>query len=395
MSNEQDEQDWLHENALNILDSVVDAILTIDDQGIIGFVNQATEDMFHYSAQELIAQPVTLLMPEPYKAQHPQFVQNFLNSRRPNIIGIGRELTAVTREGEVFPIYLAVNEIKTGERSYFAGIVRDLSEQKENQEALLEQRERLARVGRLSTMGEMTASIAHEINQPLTAIAAYSQACMKLLEKDDYDVTRVLDGLRKLNEQSLRAGAVIERIQRFVRHEGSEKKLVDINELMRDLVHLAEADARLHSIDLHFKLEKGLPAAYCDPVQIQQVALNLIRNAIDAMLEVNCAYGADVIVSTRLCDEGIEVAVIDLGTGVSEENEPLVFSPFHTTKAEGMGMGLSICRSIVRHHGGDLNFVNNSAGVDLGVVSAGGEHPQHGCTFYFRLPIEGVPADLD
>jgi two-component system sensor kinase FixL len=376
-------QDWLRDNALNVLDSVVDAILTINDQGIIQFVNRATEKLFHYSAEELIGQPLTILMPEPYASQHQQFVTNFLNTGKAKIIGIGRELTALTREGETFPIYLAVNEIQTGDRSYFAGIIRDLSEQKENQEALLEQRERLAQVGRLSTMGEMTASIAHEINQPLTAIAAYSQACMKLLEKEDYDKSRVLDGLRKLNEQSLRAGAVIERIQRFVRHEGSEKKLVDLNELMRDLVHLAAADARLHSVDLHFELQEDLPVVYCDPVQIQQVALNLIRNAIDAMMEVNCVHGADVVVRTQLCDEGIEVAVIDLGTGVTEDNEALVFSPFHTTKAEGMGMGLSICRSIVRHHGGDLNFVNNAGRGDL----------EHGCTFYFRLPIDEIPDD--
>lgn len=385
MSHEQTQQAWLRDNALNILDSVVDAILTINDQGVIQYVNVATERLFHYTAQELVGQPLTLLMPEPYKSQHQQFVDNFLSTRKPKIIGIGRELTAITREGTQFPIYLAVNEIKTGDRSYFAGIVRDLTEQKQNQEALLEQRERLARVGRLSTMGEMTASIAHEINQPLTAISAYSQACMKLLEKDSSDVSRVLDGLRKLNEQSLRAGAVIERIQRFVRHEGSEKKLVDLNELMRDLVHLAAADARLHSVELRFELQEDLPVIYCDPVQIQQVALNLIRNAIDAMLEVHCAYGADVVVRTQLCDEGVEVAVIDLGTGVTEENEALVFSPFHTTKAEGMGMGLSICRSIVRHHGGDLNFANNT----------GRGEAEHGCTFYFRLPIEEWPEDVD
>ncbi len=385
MAHEQTPQSWLRDNALNILDSVVDAILAIDDQGIIQYVNAATERLFLYSSADLVGQPLTLLMPEPYRSQHQQFVDNFLNTRSAKIIGIGRELTAITRDGMEFPIYLAVNEIKTGDRSYFAGIVRDLTEQKQNQEALLEQRERLAHVGRLSTMGEMTASIAHEINQPLTAISAYSQACMKLLEKDSSDVTRVLDGLRKLNEQSLRAGAVIERIQRFVRHEGSEKKLIDLNELMRDLVHLAAADARLHSVDLHFELENDLPDVYCDPVQIQQVALNLIRNAIDAMLEVNCAYGADVILRTLLCDEGVEVAVVDLGTGVTEDNEALVFSPFHTTKAEGMGMGLSICRSIVRHHGGDLHFENN----------AGRGEAAHGCTFYFRLPIEELPEDFD
>ena len=378
-------QDWLRNNALNVLDSVVDAILTINDQGVIQFVNQATEKLFHYSADELIGQPVTILMPEPYASQHQQFVANFLNTGDAQIIGIGRELRALTKEGDQFPVYLAVNEIKADGRSYFAGIIRDLTEQKENQEALLEQRERLARAGRLSTMGEMTASIAHEINQPLTAIAAYSQACMKLLEKEDCDINRVMDGLRKLNEQSLRAGAVIERIQRFVRHEGSEKKLVDINELVSDLAHLAEADARLHSVDLRFELAEGLPVVYCDPVQIQQVALNLIRNAIDAMMEVNCAYGADVIVRTQLCDEGIEVAVIDQGSGVAEDNQAMLFSPFHTTKAEGMGMGLSICRSIVRHHGGDLQFENNAGRGEL----------EHGCTFHFRLPIEDPSMETD
>ena len=364
-------QNWLRDNALSVLDSMVDAIITIDDKGAIQFVNHATVGLFGYSTDELIGQPLTMLMPEPYRSQHEFFVDNYLQTGDAKIIGIGRELTALTKDGREFPIYLAVNEIKTDNGSFFAGIVRDLSEQKKDQEALLEQRERLARVGRLSTMGEMTASIAHEINQPLTAIAAYSQACIKLLEKDDYDEQRVIDGLRKLNAQSMRAGAVIERIQRFVRHEGSQKELVDMNELMRDLVPLAAADARLHSVDLKFELEDGLPMVYCDPVQIQQVALNLIRNAIDAMLEVQCQHGAETILRTRNLGSNVEIAVVDLGTGVSEDNEAMLFSPFHTTKAEGMGMGLSICRSIVRHHGGDLNFCNNEG---------------YGCTFYFRLP---------
>lgn len=367
-----DNQQWLRDNALKVLDSVVDAIITINAQGIIQSVNEATLGLFGYTSAELVGQPVTQLMPEPYRNQHQSYIENFLTTRQAKIIGIGRELSAITRDGHVFPIYLAVNEIKTDQGSYFAGIIRDLTEQKANQQALLEQRERLARVGRLSTMGEMTASIAHEINQPLTAIAAYAQACMKLLEKDDADLARVADGLRKLNAQSLRAGAVIERIQRFVRHEGSQKEMVDVNELMRDLLHLAAADARLHSVELNFELQPDLPALYCDPVQIQQVALNLIRNAIDAMLEVDCVHGRDIVVSTRMVGTQAEVAVKDLGTGVSEENEPMLFSPFHTTKAEGMGMGLSICRSIMLEHGGDLSFVNNEEG--------------HGSTFYFRLP---------
>lgn len=367
-----DNQQWLRDNALKVLDSVVDAIITINADGIIQSVNHSTQNLFGYASAELVGRPVTQLMPEPHRTRHQDYIEHFLTTRKAQIIGIGRELSAVTRDGRIFPIYLAVNEIKTDQGSYFAGIIRDLTEQKANQQALLEQRERLARVGRLSTMGEMTASIAHEINQPLTAIAAYAQACMKLLEKDDTDLSRVADGLRKLNTQSLRAGAVIERIQRFVRHEGSEKELIDMNELMRDLLHLAAADARLHSVELNFELQPDLPALYCDPVQIQQVALNLIRNAIDAMLEVECVHGRDIVVSTRMVGTQAEVAVKDLGTGVSEENKPMLFSPFHTTKAEGMGMGLSICRSIMLEHGGDLNFTNNEEG--------------HGATFYFRLP---------
>ena len=379
-------QQWLHDNALKVLDSVVDAIITIDDSGIIQSANRATESLFGYSADELVGQPLTQLMPEPYRSLHADYVAHFLKTGEAKIIGLGRELTAITKTGAVFPIYLAINEIKTEGRSYFAGIVRDLTEQKTNQEALLEQRERLARIGRLTMMGEMTASIAHEINQPLTAIAAYSQACLRLLDKGG-DLTRVKDGLQKLSKQSLRAGAIIERIQRFVRHEGSDKKLVDLNELMRDLVHLAEADARLHSVDLQFELQPDMPSVYCDPVQIQQVALNLIRNAIDAMLEVDCAFGTEVVVRTQIRDNDLEVAVVDLGTGVNDENEALVFSPFHTTKSEGMGMGLSICRSIIREHGGDLDFFNNERlPIKEGLLNKEG----HGCTFYFRLPGGGI-----
>ncbi len=368
------DQRWLVDNAIEVLDSVVDAIITIDAGGIMQSVNRATETLFGYAASELLGRSVDMLMPEPHHSRHQRYVDNFLETGEARIIGIGRELSALKKDGTLFPIYLAVSEIKTERGSYFAGIIRDLSETKANQEALLEQRERLARVGRLSTMGEMTASIAHEINQPLTAIAAYAQACQKLLQKEDCDLERVRDGLRKLNDQSLRAGAVIERIQRFVRHEGSQKELVDLNELMRDLVHLAAPDARLHSVELTFDLQEDLPVVYCDPVQIQQVALNLIRNAIDAMQEIDCAHGTEVVVRTRAeqATARVRVSVIDSGSGVDEANKPMIFSPFHTTKKEGMGMGLSICRSIMREHGGDLNFENNE---------------DYGCTFFFVLPV--------
>lgn len=370
-------QQWLRDNALTILDSVVDAIVTIDDHGIIQSVNAATRRIFGYSDEELLGQPLEILMPEPFRSQHRGYVAGYLKTGAAKIIGIGRELQAANKQGEIFPIYLAVNEINTDQGTYFAGIIRDLTAQKRDQQILLEQRERLARVGRLSTMGEMTASIAHEINQPLTAIAAYAQACINLLDKgtvDDVNVARARAGLVKLSAQTLRAGDIIERIQRFVRHEGSDKKLVDINDLMRDLVHLAAADARSHSVELKFELHESLPAVYCDPVQIQQVALNLVRNAIDAMTDIDCRHGRSIVLRTKRNFHKIEVAVEDLGTGVSDEQAALIFSPFHTTKAQGMGMGLSICKSIMQEHDGNLEFFNNSG---------------EGCTFYFTLPIGG------
>ncbi len=366
-------QQWLRDNALTVLDSAVDAIITIDAKGIIQSVNRATLTMFGYAKQELVGQPLAMLMPEPYRSQHDGFVERYLETGKAGIIGIGRELIAQAKDGRVFPIYLAISDIAEDGQRHFAGIVRDISDQKAAQAALLEQQERLAHVGRLSTMGEMTASIAHEINQPLTAIAMYAQASLKLLERDDFDKEKLITAIDKLNEQSLRAGAVIERIQRFVRNESGQKELANLHTLIRDVEHLAAADARLHGIDLEFDLDPDLPDVFCDPIQIQQVALNLLRNAVDAMDEVGCQHGNTVKVgSASISDDLVEVTVMDAGTGVAKDQESLVFSAFHTTKASGMGMGLSICRSIIEEHGGSLDFANNDT---------------HGCTFYFQLPI--------
>ena len=364
---------WLADYAPQILDAVVDAIITIDSAGRMLSVNDAAVRKFGYTEAEMVGEPLAMLMPERFAAGHQQYVENYLTHGKASIIGVGRELVAQAKGGREFPIYLAVSEIRTDEGVFFAGIVRDLTEQKAAEEALLEQRERLSQVARLSTMGEMTASIAHEINQPLTAISMYAQACMKLLQMDSVNKDKLDEALGKLNHrQALRAGAVIERIQRFVRHEDGERQIVDINALVGDLGHLAAGDARLHGIDLQFNLDPDLPSVLCDPIQVQQVALNLIRNAIDAMHEIGCVNGHRLKVRTRGESDTVEVAVIDCGTGVADDQTDLLFSAFHTTKKDGMGMGLSICKSIIEDHGGELSFRNNEV---------------CGSTFYFRLPV--------
>jgi two-component system sensor kinase FixL len=361
----------INNNALAILDAAVDAILTMDSGGNIGWVNEATLGMFGYDENELIGAPMTVLMSSPHRERHQQYVDNYVKTGKAQIIGIGRELVARHKDGHEFPIYLGISEVALDEGTAFTGIIRDLTDQKAAQQSVIEQQQRLAHVGRLSTMGEMTASIAHEINQPLTAISMYAQSCIRMLDSENYDKDKLKDALVKLNRQSLRAGEVIERIQRFVRNEGGQREFVDINILIRELQHLVVNDAKLHDIELQLNLDPTIEVIFCDPVQIQQVAINLVRNAIDAMAEIGCRWGRTIEVCTRQTDSQIEVAVIDTGPGVAPEVESKVFTAFETTKATGMGMGLSICRTIIDSHDGVLNFRNNDG---------------HGATFYFRLP---------
>jgi len=363
---------------LAILRTAVDGIILIDEHGRIEIVNEAAEQLFGYSQAELAGQPVDILMAEPHRSRHGDYLRRYLQSGEARIIGIGRELEACARDGRRIPIHLSVSEIRLEGARRFTGFVRDLSEQRATLEVLAEQRERLAHVGRLSTMGEMVASIAHEINQPLTAISMYAQSGIKLLQRDAPDLDKLAGALEKLNTQCLRAGAIIERIQRFTRAQDSQRERVAINALLTELVKLAEGDARLHDMNLEFDLADDLPTVMADPIQIQQVALNLIRNAIDAMNEIGCRHGHTIRITTRpLAQARIEVAVIDQGTGVAEDQSDLLFTPFHTTKKDGMGMGLSICRTIIAEHGGVLGYRNR-----------GSDEP--GAVFYFTLPTESM-----
>jgi len=355
-----------------ILDTAVDGIIIIDESGIIETVNPAACTLFGYRRDELVGGSVNVLMNPGDRERHDGYIAHYIATGEASVIGKGREVVGRTAEGQDIPVYLAVSDIRLEGRRRFAGILRNLTEQHATREALASQREKLAHVGRLSTMGEMTASIAHEINQPLTAISMYAQASLKLLERNG-NREKVHDALEKLNVQSLRAGAVIERIQRFARTQETTKELIDINALVADLLKLANSDARMHHIQLELLLADDLPALFADPIQIQQVILNLIRNGIDAMNEIGCRYGDTITIRTRKIDDSVELSVRDLGPGVADDQFELVFTPFHTTKKEGMGMGLSICRSIISEHGGKLEFVNNEGA---------------GACFFFRLPID-------
>ncbi len=258
---------------------------------------------------------------------------------------------------------------------HLEGFVTDVSEQQSAESEAREHREHLAHVDRLNLLGEMTTGIAHEINQPLTAISLFVQAGGRMAHDRNYEkLPEIFD---KLIQHAHRASAVIERMQNMAKRRESARTLISCKDLVRDVVKLAEAEARIRDMTIEVDTELGLPDVLVDSVQIQQVVLNLLRNGMESMQSVDCAHGNIIGLRTRQLGDGmIEFAVIDSGTGVLEAAADTLFAPFSTTKKSGMGMGLSISRAIVTAHGGRLDYRNNEEG---------------GATFFFTLP----PADTE
>jgi len=244
------------------------------------------------------------------------------------------------------------------------------------QEEARETRERLAHVTRLSTLGEMATGIAHEINQPLAAVATYAQACGRMIRARTADDVELLETLDCISHEALRAGAIINKLKDLVRRRNSGQVPCDLNVLVRDVAGLAAVDAHHKGLDLRLSLAENLPVVVADPVQIQQVVLNLIRNGIEAM--DGCPAQCILLVRTALSADGaVTCSVVDNGVGVAAEEEEGLFAPFYTTKESGMGMGLSISRTIVRAHGGTVSYARN---------------PDQGMTFYFTLPVDDETA---
>ena len=482
-----------------IVATAAEGIITLDANGRIESVNHAAEEMFGYEGGELIGRDVSILMPEVYREKHPEYVQNYIETGEGSIFGTGREVPARNKDGSEFPIYLAASEVTVDGQRCFAGIMRDISDQKAaeesrkaverrfravfdqrlhlagilsvegkvleaNQKSLdfadlqrdqvighyywdtpwwdhsqemkqrvhdaidsaasgetvrfeatcprsdgqlatldfsvrpimnkdgeivflvtesdditerrlaedeaREHRARVAHVARLSTLGEMAAGIAHEINQPLTAISLFAQAGRRLVDAGNFE--RMGEVCEKLNEHALRASAVVERMQTMAREGESVKEVVDCNDLIESAIRLAESEGRIYDIQIRFERGEDLALVSVDGVQIQQVALNLLRNGMEAMTTGDVCDDRSVVVRTHMRDENeIEVSVCDHGCGVSEEYADKLFNPFATTKKSGMGMGLSISQAIIRAHGGRIGFRNNDDG---------------GATFWFTLP---------
>jgi two-component system, LuxR family, sensor kinase FixL len=345
----------------SILDTVPEAMIVIDERGIMQSFSSAAERLFGYRAREALGQNVRMLMPSPYRENHDGYLDRYRETGERRIIGIGRVVVGQRRDGSTFPMELAVGEMNSGDRRFFTGFIRDLTERQQTEARLQELQSELVHISRLTAMGEMASTLAHELNQPLSAISNYLKGSQRLLQgADDERAATLRDALDKAADQSLRAGHIIRRLRDFVSRGESERRVENIAKLVEEASALALVGVKDRGVRVTFQFDPSVALVLADRVQIQQVLLNLIRNAMDAMEQSNTR---DLTVSIAPAGEShVRVSVADTGSGIEPEVSEQLFQPFVTTKRTGMGVGLSISRTIIEAHGGRIWVEANPAG---------------------------------
>jgi two-component system, LuxR family, sensor kinase FixL len=345
----QDEEAHLR----SILATVPDAMVVIDTRGRILSFSAAAEKMFGFAEAEVIGENVSVLMPSPDREQHDHYLDRYMATGERKIIGIGRVTTARHRDGYTFPIELSVGEAHTGAGRIFTGFIRDLTERQQTELRLQDIQAELAHAGRVSAMGSLASAIAHELNQPLTAVANYVEAARDLLHDPDADtLAMVREALDDAARQSVRAGQIVRRLRDFITHGETERRIDSLPRLINEANALALVGTGEYGIEVQVKLDSAATRVLVDRIQIQQVMLNLIRNAIEAMVDSRIRT---LRIATRREENGfVRVSVSDTGAGLSEAVRAQLFHPFVSTKQAGMGLGLSICKTIVEAHGGRI-----------------------------------------
>jgi two-component system sensor kinase FixL len=366
------EKELVHSHAFSdaIVNSMVEAVITINHEGHIKSFNNAAQKMFDYSFDEVKNKNVKLLMPGAYGNEHDEYMSDYMRTSLINIIGIDQEVVAKRKNGTIFPIHISVNDIQCHEGRMFVGLIRDITEQRAAEDQNRMYIEQMAHADRLNSLGEMAVGIAHEVNQPLTAISLFSQSGKSLCNSGKFDKLPAI--FEKLSQHSQRAGAVLERMQVMTKQGVREKELLDCNILVDDVAKLAEHDARMRDISIKITHYSENIMVLVDRVQIQQVLLNLLRNGMEAMQSIDLENGNIIELSIELVSvERVKISVVDNGCGLASSMKDKLFSAFSSTKKIGMGIGLSISKSIIEEHGGTIHYTKN---------------PSVGSVFYFILP---------
>ena len=355
----------------SILATVPDAMIVIDERGTILSFSSAAEKMFGFREAEVLDENVSMLMPSPDRESHDGYLANYHKTGERKIIGIGRVTTARHRDGYTFPIELSIGEALLGDKRIFTGFIHDITHRQQTEVRLRDLQAGLAHVGRVSEMGTLASTLAHELNQPLTAVASYCETARDLLASPPNPDTLVIlrQALDDAAQQAIRAGQIVRRLRDFVSNGETDRKVESLPRLMTEANALALIGSREHGIEVQLHFNPSAEKVFVDRIQIQQVLVNLIRNAIDAMIE---GPVRSLAIRTDL-EPGkfVRISIEDSGSGISEAVAAQLFQPFVSSKRSGMGIGLSICRTIVEAHGGRIWFE---------------PAPDSGTIFYLTLP---------
>ena len=345
----------------SILATVPDAMIVIDERGTMISFSSAAERLFGFAEAEVVGQNVSMLMPSPDRERHDGYLERYLRTGEAHIIGIGRIVTGLRADGTTFPMKLSIGEALSDDQRLFTGFVQDLTERKDFETQVEQLKSELIHVSRLSAMGTMASTLAHELNQPLTAIASYGEAAQAILDEPEPPEREVLrEIVTDMSEQALRAGSIVRRLREFVARGDVDKTVEDLPRLVNEASALALVGSKEKGVTAQFGYGEGATPVLVDRVQIQQVLMNLMRNAIEAM--ETSAVRRLTVTTTVLDAETVQVSVADTGPGLAPEVSQHLFEAFRTTKRSGMGLGLSICRTIVEAHGGRIKALPAAGG---------------------------------
>jgi len=358
-----------------VVEAAPSAMIMVDKEGRITLANLQAEKTFGYSREELLGQSVEMLVPKRLRSDHRNFRHDYFSDAQARPMGAGRELFGRRKDGSEVPVEIGLSPIHTSKGLLVLASIVDITERKQAELEAARQQHDLAHLARVTTLGELSSSLAHELTHPLTAILSNAQAAQRFLARDDVDLNEIREILNDIVTQDERAGEVIHRLRLLLRKEEPQKHCddVDVNEVVRDVLKLMRNDLINQNVTVDTKLAQNLPAVTGDRVQLQQVLLNLVLNACEAMNNHNSSE-RQLLIASKSENGTVQISVTDRGGGIPEGKLEQVFERFFTMKKQGMGLGLSICSTIIDAHRGEIWATNNS---------------DRGATFHFSLPIVG------